>query len=81
MARRSVTVMATAPPGCPVHETFDPPGAAFSRGPFAVMDELPLEETPGFYAPSLGYHVVTRHADVERVFLDPPTPAAADRNR
>jgi cytochrome P450 len=69
--------MATAPPGCPVHETFDPLGESFLRDPFAVMDELPLQETPVFYAPSLDYYVVTRYADVERVFLEPATFSAA----
>ena len=29
------------------------------------MDDLP----PVFYAPSLDYYVVTRYADIERVFL------------
>ena len=38
--------------------------------------ELPDDE-PVFYAPSLDYYVVTRYADVEQVFLDPKTYAAA----
>ena len=33
-------------PGCPVHESFDPLGDPFLRDPYAVMDALPLEETP-----------------------------------
>src|SRR3954464_14180733 len=33
---------------------------------------------PVFYAPSLDYYVVTRYADVERVFLDPETFSAAN---
>jgi cytochrome P450 len=67
--------MATA---CPVHSEFDPLGEAFLRDPYAVMAQLPLEETPVFYAPSLDYYVVTRYADVERVFLDPETFSAAN---
>ena len=60
--------------GCPVHEGFDPLGEAFLRDPFAVMAEL---RAPVFYAPSLDYYVVTRYADIERVFLDPETFSAA----
>ena len=63
--------------GCPVHAEFDPLSAAFLRDPYAVMAALPLAEEPVFYAPSLDYFVVTRYADVERVFLDPETFSAA----
>ena len=59
--------------GCPVHAGFDPLGEEFLRDPFATMVELP----PVFYAPSLDYYVVTRYADIERVFLDPETFSAA----
>ena len=69
--------MVTVAQGCPVHDQFDPLGDAFLRDPYAVMHALPLEETPVFYAPSLDYYVVTRYADVERVFLDPETFSAA----
>jgi hypothetical protein len=41
------------------------------------LGALPLEETPVFYAPAIGYHVVTRYADVEQVFRDPQTYSAA----
>jgi hypothetical protein len=44
---------------CPVHEGFDPLS--------------PLGEAPVFFAPSIGYQVVTRHADVEQVFRGPQT--------
>jgi cytochrome P450 len=57
-----------------VHEGFDPLGGAYLRDPVAVMAELP----PVFYAPSIDYYVVTRYADVERVFLDPETFSAAN---
>ena len=60
--------------GCPAHPSFDPLGEAFLRDPFALMDDLP----PVFFAPSLDYYVVTRYADVERVFLDPETFSAAN---
>jgi cytochrome P450 len=63
--------------GCPVHEGFDPLSPQYLDDPFAVMAALPLEEAPVFFAPSIGYHVVTRHADVEQVFRDPQTYSAA----
>ena len=58
--------------GCPVHEGFDPLSEAFLADPYAAMPDEPV-----FYAPSLDYHVVTRYADVEQVFLDPATYSAA----
>lgn len=61
-------------PTCPVHADFDPLGEAFLRDPSSEMADLP----PVFYAPSLDYYVVTRYADVERVFLDPETFSAAN---
>jgi cytochrome P450 len=60
--------------GCPVHGGFDPLGDAFLADPTAHMDDLP----PVFYAPALDYYVVTRYADIERVFLDPETFSAAN---
>jgi DNA-binding NarL/FixJ family response regulator len=41
------------------------------------MAALPLAAAPIFYAPSIGYYVVTRHADIEQVFRDPQTYSAA----
>ncbi len=64
--------------GCPVHADFDPLSEPFLRDPFAVLAELPLDEAPVFFAPSLDYYVVTRYADVERVFLDHETFSAAN---
>lgn len=34
---------------------------------------MDVEERPVFYAPSIGYYVLTRHADIEQVFCDPAT--------
>ena len=59
---------------CPVRAEFDPLGEGFLRDPYAEMAGLP----PVFYAPALDYYVVTRYADVERVFLDPETFSAAN---
>jgi cytochrome P450 len=63
--------------GCPVHEGFDPLAPDFLADPYAVLAALPLREAPLFYAPSIGYYVLTRHADIEQVFRDPATFSAA----
>src|SRR4051812_47026546 len=66
--------MAAHATGCPVHADFDPLSDAFLREPLDAMARL----EPVFYAPSLDYYVVTRYADIERVFLDPETFGAAN---
>jgi cytochrome P450 len=63
--------------GCPIHPQFDPLSPAYLADPYAVMATLPLAAAPVFYAPAIGYYVVTRYADVERVFDDPTTYSAA----
>ena len=63
-------------PGCPVNESFDPLSPEFLADPYAVMAKLP-GQSPIFFAPSIGYYVVTRHADVEAVFRDPVSYSAA----
>jgi cytochrome P450 len=68
---------AAAAPGCPVHESFDPLSAGYLADPYAVMAKLPLTEAPVFFAPSIGYYVVTRYADIEQVFSDPAAYSAA----
>src|SRR5690348_16524656 len=73
--RREMTTPAT---GCPVHAEFDPLGDAYLREPVAVMEALALDAEPVFYAPALDYYVVSRYADIERVFLDPETFSAAN---
>jgi cytochrome P450 len=72
-----MTTTGTVGQGCPVHEDFDPLSPEYLADPFAVLAALPLRETPVFYAPSIGYHVVTRYADVEEVFRDHRTYSAA----
>jgi cytochrome P450 len=62
--------------GCPVHAGFDPLSEEFLRDPYAVLPAV--ADAPVFYAPSLDYYVVTRYADIERVFLDPETFSAAN---
>src|ERR1700733_8729839 len=56
--------------GCPVNESFDPLSADF-------LADLPRSEQPIFFAPSIGYYILTRYADIEQVFLDPATYSAA----
>jgi cytochrome P450 len=64
--------------GCPVDESFDPLSPEFLADPFAVMAKLPPgHERPVFFAPSIGYYVVTRHAEIEQVFQDHDTYSAA----
>ena len=68
--------MSATTTGCPVHAGFDPLSEEFLRDPYAVLPAV--AEAPVFYAPSLDYYVVTRYADIERVFLDPETFSAAN---
>src|ERR1700722_9951082 len=71
--------MAQAPAanGCPVDESFDPLSQDFLADPYAALAALPREEQPVFFAPSIGYYVLTRYADIEQVFSDPVTYSAA----
>ena len=63
--------------GCPVNESFDPLSPDFLADPYTAMAALPREEQPIFFAPSIGYYVLTRYADIEQVFRDPATYSAA----
>jgi cytochrome P450 len=63
---------------CPIDETFDPLSPEFLADPYAVFAALPpAEERPVFFAPSIGYYVVMRHADIEQVFRESGTYSAA----
>ena len=62
--------------GCPVHAGFDPLNEEYLRDPYAILPEV--ADADAFYAPSIDYYVVTRYADIERVFLDPETFSAAN---
>ena len=68
---------APAAHGCPVDESFDPLSQDFLADPYAALAALPREEQPIFFAPSIGYYVLTRYADIEQVFQDPVTYSAA----
>src|SRR6201996_360490 len=67
----------TQVPQCPVSEAFDPLAPDFLADPYAAMAALPREGQPVFFAPSIGYYVLTRYADIEAVFADPVTYSAA----
>jgi cytochrome P450 len=66
--------MTTSTARCPVDESFDPLSPEFLADPFAVMA---AGQPPVFFAPSIGYYVLTRYADIEEVFRDPATYSAA----
>jgi cytochrome P450 len=63
--------------GCPVREGFDPLSPEYLADPQAVLAGLPRDEAAVFYAPAIGYYVVTRYADIEQVFSDPQAYSAA----
>src|SRR6185437_5181066 len=69
--------MLTPAPACPVDEGFDPLHPEYLRDPFAVLAGIAVDERPVFFAPSIGYYVLTRCADIEEVFRDPETYSAA----
>ena len=68
---------ADAAPGCPVRDGFDPLSEQYLADPYTVLAGLPTDGEPVFYAPSIGYYVVTRYAEIEQVFRDPQTYSAA----
>jgi len=58
--------------GIPIREDWDPLSAEYLRDPYDISRAL-REETPVFYAPSVGYYVVNRMADLMAVFEDHET--------
>jgi cytochrome P450 len=75
--RQNPMPQAGTAPGCPVDESFDPLAPEFLADPYAVMAGLPSAGKPVFYAPSIGYYVVTSYDAVAEVFRDPATYSAA----
>ncbi len=61
---------------CPVKADFDPLSSAYLADPFAILGTLPADR-PIFFAPSIGYHVVSRYAEILEVFTDHATYSAA----
>jgi cytochrome P450 len=68
---------AAAVTGCPVDESFDPLSPEFLADPYVVMARRPGGGAPVFYAPSIGYYVVTSYDAVDQVFRDPAAYSAA----
>ena len=58
-------------------ESFDPLAPEFLADPYTIMAGLPGGKVPVFYAPSIGYYVVTSYDAVAQVFGDPATYSAA----
>ena len=75
--RQNPMTQAGAAPGCPVDESFDPLAPEFLADPYAVLATLPSGSKPVFFAPSIGYYVVTSYDAVAQVFGDPATYSAA----
>jgi cytochrome P450 len=76
LVRRRVMTTATEL-GCPVDESFDPLSPEFLADPYAIMAKLPGGGAPVFFAPSIGYYVITSYDAVDQVFRDPATYSAA----
>lgn len=74
MRQDPATTTAATGPGCPVEESFDPLSPEFLADPYAVMAKLPATM---FFAPSIGYYVVTSHDAIDSVFRDPAAYSAA----
>src|SRR5208282_5748098 len=74
--RCAMTTTATVP-GCPVDESFDPLSPEFLADPYAALAGRPGQGSPVFFAPSIGYYVVTSYAAIDAVFRDPGTFSAA----
>src|SRR6204780_4347844 len=72
--RPAMTTITALGPGCPVDASFDPLSAGFLADPFPV---LAAGKPAVFFAPSIGYYVLTRYADIEEVFRDSETYSAA----
>jgi cytochrome P450 len=68
---------AAAVPGCPVDESFYTLSPEFLADRYAVMAKLAGAEKPIFFAPSIGYYVITSYAAIEAVFRDPAAYSAA----
>ncbi len=60
----------SAPPGCPVHQSWSPLSPDYLADPYPIAAKL-REDHPVFYAEEVGYVVVTRMEDIEHVFTNP----------
>src|SRR4051812_37474874 len=57
--------------GCPVDPEFDPLSPEYLADPVAVLSRIAPENHPIFFAPKLGYYVVTGYAETDYVFRHP----------
>lgn len=69
----------TPPPpvGCPMHQTWSPLNEDYLAEPYQIAADL-RDEHPVFYAEELGYLVVTKMDDIQRVFTDHETFASVN---
>lgn len=65
------------PSGCPMHATWSPLNDDYLEEPYRIAAEL-RDEHPVFYAEELGYLVVTKMEDLERIFADHETFASVN---
>jgi cytochrome P450 len=66
------------PVACPVDAEFDPLSPEYLADPAAVLRALPPDHRPIFFAPKLGYYVVTDYAETDYVFRHPELFSAAN---
>ena len=65
------------PAGCPIHATWSPLNDDYLAEPYKIAAEL-RDQHPVFYAEELGYLVVTKMDDIERIFTDHETFASVN---
>lgn len=67
----------TAPPGCPMHQSWSPLDENYLSDPYPIASTL-REAHPIFFAESLSHVVVTKMEDIETVFLNPDVYASTN---
>ena len=72
-----MTTTATAPAALSMVSRSTRSHPEFLADPYTVLAERSENEAPVFFAPSIGYYVVTSYAAIEAVFRDPATYSAA----
>lgn len=66
-----------APSGCPMHATWSPLNADYLEDPYPIAAQL-RDDHDVFYAEELGYLVVTKMDEIERIFTDHETFASVN---
>src|SRR5205814_484966 len=67
-----------SPVVCPINPDFDPLSAEYLADPVAVLRTIRAEHRPIFFAPRLGYYVLTDYAEADYVFRHPELFSAAN---